>query len=286
MAENEIVEDQEIEEVQQDEIEASEQEQEEVESTEEQIVEEQEPEDEEVLITIGEESPTPEKEQAPEWVKELRRNYRETQREKKALEARIKELESPVPKRVEVGQKPTLESHDYDAEKYEQSLADWYDRKRQADEEAKAASSREEEQQKAWQGQLNRYAEARSSLKVKDFDDAEAAVLDTLDQTQQGIVVQGAEDAAKVVYALGNNEDKMKELAQIKDPVKFAFAVAKLETQLKVKSKRTPPPPEKKVGGNAPKSGVVDSTLDRLRADAQKSGDFSKLLEYKRAAKR
>lgn len=245
-----------------------------------------ESEEDEVIITIGEDSPAPEKEQAPEWVKELRRNYRDAQREKKALEARIKELEAPQQKRVEVGQKPTLEQHDYDAENYEKALAEWYERKRQADDELKIEQIKAEEEKRAWQDQLNRYAEARSSLKVRDFDEAEAVVLDVLNQTQQGILVQGADDAAKIVYALGTNEEKAKELAQIKDPVKFAFAVAKLETQLKVKSKRTPPPPEKKVSGTAPKSGVVDSTLERLRADAQKTGDFSKLLEYKRAAKK
>ncbi|WP_370239198.1 hypothetical protein [Neptunomonas phycophila] len=245
-----------------------------------------ESEDDEVIITIGEDSPAPEKEQAPEWVKELRRNYRDAQREKKALEARIKELEAPQQKRVEVGQKPTLEQHDYDAENYEKALAEWYERKRQADDEKKIAEIKAEEEKKAWQDQLNRYAEARSSLKVRDFDEAEAVVLDVLDLTQQGILVQGADDAAKIVYALGTNEEKAKELAKIKDPVKFAFAVAKLETQLKVKGKRTPPPPEKRPSGTAPKSGVVDSTLERLRAEAQKTGDFSKLLEYKRAAKK
>ena len=48
------------------------------------------------------------------------------------------------------------------------------------------------------------------------------------------------------MYALGKNPKKAKELGEITDPVKFAFAVAKLETQLTVTSRKQVPPPEKK----------------------------------------
>ena len=66
------------------------------------------------------------------------------------------------------------------------------------------------------------------------------------------------------------------------DPVKFAFAVAKLETQLKVTNRKAAPPPESTVRGTGRVSGAVDSTLERLRADAEKTGDYSKVMQYKR----
>jgi hypothetical protein len=84
------------------------------------------------------------------------------------------------------------------------------------------------------------------------------------------------------VYALGKNPKKLKELASITDPVKFAFAIAKLETQLKVSNKKPAPPPEKVVGGTAPIRGAVDSTLERLRADAERTGDYSKVFAYRK----
>jgi hypothetical protein len=74
----------------------------------------------------------------------------------------------------------------------------------------------------------------------------------------------------------------VKELSSIKDPVKFAFAVAKLETQLKVSNRKAAPPPEKVVKGTGRVSGSVDSTLERLREEAAKSGDMSKVIAYKR----
>ena len=119
-------------------------------------------------------------------------------------------------------------------------------------------------------------------MKVRDYDFAEDVVQDTLSVMQQGMIVQGAENPALLVYALGKNPKKAKELASITDPVKFAFAVAKLETNLKVTSRKASAKPEKKISGTGRPSGSVDNTLDRLRADAEKTGDYSKVFQYKK----
>jgi len=138
-----------------------------------------------------------------------------------------------------------------------------------------------EKQQQEWQAKLQGYGKAKAELKVKDYDDAEGIVQESFNTTQQGVILQGADNPALLVYALGKNPKKAKELASISDPVKFAFAVAKLETQLKVTNRKAAPPPEKTVQGTGRISGSVDSTLDRLRADAEKSGDYSKVFAYK-----
>lgn len=237
----------------------------------------------EVIVTIGEESPPSEEQQAaPEWVRELRKSHRQLQREKRELEEKLKAVSAPVERPVAVGKKPSLEEFDYDAEKYEAELANWFERKRKADEAEAKARSAEAEQQKAWQDKLSSYGKAKADLKVRDFEDAEATVSETLNVTQQGVVLQGAENPALVVYALGKNPRKAKELAAITDPVKFAFAIAKLETQLKVQNRKAAAPPEKTVRGTGPVSGAVDSTLERLRVDAEKTGDYSKIMAYKR----
>lgn len=244
-------------------------------------------ESDDVVVTIGEESPPSEEESAhaPEWVRGLRKNYRELQREKRELEEKLKAVSGAETKPAALGQKPTLEGHDYDAEKYENALANWYDQKRLADEQAAKAKAEATAAEQAWQAKLASYGKAKTELKVKDFDDAEATVQESFSSTQQGIILQGAENPALVIYALGKNPKKAKELAAITDPVKYAFAVAKLETQLKVTNRKAPPPPEGSVRGTGSTSGAVDSSLERLRAEAEKTGDYSKVVAYKRSKK-
>lgn len=237
--------------------------------------------EDEVIVTIGEESPPPEEEKAaPEWVRELRKNHRELVRENRELKEK---LNTPTTEtKPAVGPKPKLDDFDYDTEKFEQELTAWHERKRKADDAARAAEAEAESARQAWESKLESYGKAKADLKVKDYEDAEATAQELFNVTQQGIVLQGAENPALVIYALGKNPKKAQELSAIKDPVKFAFAVAKLETQLKVSNRKAPPPPEKVPTGTGRTSGAVDSTLERLRAEAEKTGDYSKVTAYKR----
>lgn len=239
--------------------------------------------EDEVLVSIGEESPPQSEEpRAPEWVRELRKQNREKERRIRELEAKLQTTTQTENNPVVLGAKPKLEDHDYDTDKFEAALSDWYERKRATDQEAEKARQAEQAQLDAWQSRIDSYGKARSELKVRDFEDAEAAVQELFDVTQQGIVVQGADNPALVIYALGKNPKKAKELADIKDPVKFAFTVAKLERELKVTNRKAAPPPERTVQGTGRVSGSVDSTLERLRTEAEKTGDMTKVMAYKR----
>jgi hypothetical protein len=247
-------------------------------------VEESEEESEDIVVSIGEEPPPPEPEAAPEWVRELRKSHRELQKRNRELEAQVHQTTETNPV-VTLGAKPSLEQHDYDTDKYEASLADWYERKRSVDDQQAQARQAEQQQADAWQQQLQGYADAKSKLKVRDYDDAEEVAQQTFNVVQQGVMIQGAEDPALVIYALGKNPKKAKELAKIDDPVKFAFAVAKLESQLKISNRKAATRPEGKVSATAPLKGAVDSTLERLREEASKSGNMDKVMAYKRAQK-
>ena len=247
-------------------------------------VEESEEESEDIVVSIGEEPPPPEPEAAPEWVRELRKSHRELQKRNRELEAQVHQTTETNPV-VTLGAKPSLENHDYDTDKYEASLADWYERKRSVDDQQAQARQAEQQQADAWQQQLQGYADAKSKLKVRDYDDAEEVAQQTFNVVQQGVMIQGAEDPALVIYALGKNPKKAKELAKIDDPVKFAFAVAKLESQLKISNRKAATRPEGKVSATAPLKGAVDSTLERLREEASKSGNMDKVMAYKRAQK-
>lgn len=252
----------------------------------------------EVTVSIGGEEPEPSEDEkelavAPQWVKDLRKKQRETERENRELK---KKLAAPVAavttETVDaVGAKPTLENPTgspedaYDADKYEAALLAWQERKQKVTTQAAEKQKAVDEANKAWQTKLDAYGKSKTELKVKDFTDAEDLLKDALSTTQQGVIIHGAENPALVVYALGKNPKKAKELAAIADPVKFAFAVAKLETQLKVTPRKTTPLPEKTVTGSAPVSGGKDSALERLRAAAEKSGDYTEVNKYKQQLK-
>jgi hypothetical protein len=245
----------------------------------------EEPDAEEVVVSIGEEAPPPEEHTpAPEWVRELRKTNRELQRQNRELQSKLQVQPTEI-KPVVIGNKPKLEDHDYDADKYEEALTNWFERKRQADEINARQEAEVMNQQKAWEAKLNGYGKAKAELRVRDYEDAEAVAQEVFSITQQGVILQGAENAALVVYALGKNPKKAKELSDIKDPVKFAFAVAKLEKELKVTNRRAAPAPERIVSGTGRSSGAVDSTLERLREEAARTGNMTKVIQY-RAQKR
>lgn len=256
---------------------------EEADSTDEEVSEEEVVSDEVVITIDNEPAESEEETKAPEWVRDLRKSHRELQKQNRELQERLNAAQPA--KQQQLAKKPELADFDYDTEPYEKALEKWHEQKR----EIEANERRRQEQQQAvhaaWQNTLNNYTKAKSELKVKDFDDAEDVVKDTLSVVQQGIIVQGAKNSAVVIYALGKNPKKAKEIASIEDPVKFAFAVADLENKLRVSPRKAPPPAEKTVSGTAPISGSVDSKLAQLRRDAEKTGDMSKVLAYKKMLK-
>jgi hypothetical protein len=240
----------------------------------------QEGDDNEVIVSIGEDAPPPDEQaHAPGWVKELRKANREKEKRIRELEAKLTQTTEKKP--VALGAKPKLEDFDYDADKFESALTDWFERKRQADTEAHKLQQAEQAQKQAWQEKLEGYGKAKAELKVRDFEDAEAVAQELFNITQQGVVLQGADNPALVIYALGKNPKKAAELAKIEDPVKFAFAVAKLEKELKVTNRKAAPAPERMISSTGRVSGAVDSTLERLREEAARTGNMTKVIQYK-----
>lgn len=245
-------------------------------------------ESDEVIVTIGDEQPQPadeEEARAPAWVKELRKQNRELTRVVRQKDAEIAGLKGSTaakPAAVEVGPEPTMEGCDFDAEVYARELKAWMGRKTQAEQQQAEERKQQEAAQTAWTQRLDAYSKAKAALKVPDAEDAEAAVQDALSVVQQGVILNGAENPALVVYALGKNPAKAKELAAITDPVKFAFAVAKLETKLKVTPKKTAPPPERVVSSAVPGASGAPADLKRLEDEARRTRDYTKVLEYKR----
>lgn len=242
--------------------------------------------DDDVVVTIGGEAVDDETEdvaRAPEWVRDLRKQNREKDRVIRDLQQKVAAA-TPAPQAVTLGVKPTLESSDYNETKYETDLEAWHARKREVEDQQRTRDETEKKSRDAWQSKLNDYSKAKTALKVKDFVDAEDSAKEIFSVVQQGVILNGAENAAVLIYALGKNPKKAKEMATITDPVKFAFAVAKLETQLKVTPRKLAPTPERTVRGGAT-GAAIDSALSRLEAEADKTGDRTKVAAYHRNKK-
>lgn len=247
-------------------------------------------EDEEFVITVGDEEPEPSDEDdfsgkpAPTWVKDLRKKEREARKRIKELEAQVQQAK-PTEKPIEVGLKPKLADFDYDEEQFESAVEQWHERKRQVEQQQAAKQAEEEQAQQAWQTKMQRYEERRQNVasKVRDFEEVEEAAKDKLTATQQGILIHAAENPELILYHLGKNPKKAQELSEITDPIQFAFAAAKLDSQMKIQTRKPSTQPERKPSGSAGLSGVVDQKLAQLEAKAAKTGDRTELIRYKKS---
>lgn len=236
----------------------------------------------EVVVSIGEPDPQAEEERkAPQWVRDLRKADREKTRRIKELEAKLNTQPAEI-KPVVVGKKPTIEDFDYDAEKFESALTDWFEKKRRADEEEQRRRDAVKAESEAWQATVANHNKLKAGIKVKDFDDAEAEVVGTLSETQRGLILHVAKNSAQITYALGKDPKELKALAGITDYPKFIYALAELEAKVKVTPKKSVPEPERAISGTGRTSGSVDSTLERLREEALRTNDSTKLMAYKR----
>lgn len=234
--------------------------------------------EDEILVTFGDEAaPASNEGHDTGLVRRLRAEIRER-------DARLAAIAKPPEAQgIEVGEKPTLESCDYDESAFETALDAWKDRARLADEAKTKAQKDAQANQAAWAEEMADFGRKKAALKARDFEAAEEDVVAGLSLSQQAIVIKASEDAAKVIYALGKHPSKLATLAAIQDPIKFAVAVSKLEGTLKVSiGNRSAPPPEGTVRGSAPISRQADKHLERLEAEAERTGDRTRVVQYKR----
>lgn len=238
------------------------------------------------IVSFDEDSPPQDEstEAAPAWAKELRRINREKDRELRELRAKVAgsvKVEAPT-----LGPRPTLDDPDveFDEGKFATKLENWIEQKRQVEGKQKQAQDEAQKQTDGWNNKIKAYATERETLKGEAFKEAEAAVVSTLSEIQQGIIIQATTSPAKMVYALGMSPKKLEELAAITDPVRFAVEIGKLEVKMGSIGKRTPPNPETPITGTT--RATSDSVLERLRAEAERTGDNSKVIAYKRSLRK
>lgn len=248
-----------------------------------------EDEKEQVVISYGDqEQPVDvDEDPGPLWARELRQRYSKMKSENHQLREKLKQIEKPQ-QSIDPGPMPTIEQCEYDEVEFGKKMAAWQREKILQEHEQKQQQARQQQAQQRFSDRLKRYAEKRKiiSQSLHDYDDAEDRVQSRFDVTKQGIIVQGADDPALVIYAIGKNPEKAKALAQIDNPIDFAFAVAKMESNLKLGKRKKPPQPEKKITRTGSTAGAFDSRLEELRKQAMKSGDYTKVNAYKKARRK
>lgn len=254
---------------------------------------EQAQEDGEVVISFGEDAPTSEEvehQAAPAWVRELRKADREKARQLRERDAELARLKAELEGRnkpAELMQKPKLsdEGIDFDEEIFEQKLTAWHEAQRAAKAEKEAKEAEEKKALEAWQANFSAYQTAGKTLKVDDFEAAEDVVKGALNQMQMAVILDATstpEAAAKMVVALAHNKAQLDKLASTKHPIKFAVAVGKLEDKMTVQPRKAAPAPERTLKGGSTAVGVTDNKLAQLEAEAERTGDRTKVLAYRR----
>jgi hypothetical protein len=242
--------------------------------------------EEELVVQIGdEESPPQEREEAPQWVKDLRKSHRELLRENRELKA--KGPVSTAPQKPTLPDRPKLSEFDYDEDKFQAATDDWHKKKSEIDSFETNQKAAEQEEHKRRDAVRLEFVEQAKALKVKDFKEAEEEVTNTLSEVQQALIIQGADQKALLIYALYKNPKRLAELSAIKDPVKFAFAAAKLEKDLKTSNRKSEKPaPETPLKNSGAPVTSSSKTLERLREEAAKTGDMSKVQAFKRQTRK
>jgi hypothetical protein len=240
--------------------------------------------EEEIEVSLGEESDETES----GLITDLRQRHRKLKQKYRKTQYELDQLKTPQTEIVdEPGPKPTLEACDYDSDEYDKKISTWFDKKHRAEAAQKEAAARAEKEKAELQRIYHNYEERKNKLKkmVKDFDESEDAVTDALSITKQNIILCATKKPELIVCALGKSPAKMEELSKL-DDIQFSMELARLEDNLKVGKRKPKTKPEKTVNGTGTLSGTTDRTLERLRQEAAKTGDMSKVMQYRRKKRR
>ncbi|MFK3699419.1 scaffolding protein [Serratia ureilytica] len=217
-------------------------------------------------------------------VKHLRGTIKEKERELKEL----RRLSQQQPQQQVINQPPQMpklsdEGIDYDEEIFQKKLDQWSKDSAQYQIQQQAKSRQEQQQKELYQQKLTSYQQRAKSVKVAGYQDAEQLVMDEVPVEIQNAILFEAEKPEMVVLALGRNAELRRELASATNPI----AVGRLIERIESKAKTMPKPkstaatvPEVK-GGN----GAVINNLDKLKAKALETGDWSPYFAAKRSKK-
>lgn len=121
------------------------------------------------------------------------------------------------------------------------------------------------------------------ALKVAGYQDAEQAVREDVPVHIQDMILLESEKPEIVVLALGRNAELRKQLAEATNPVAIGRLLERIESKARImpKAKTTAATTPTVKGSN----GAVINNLDKLKAKALETGDWTPYFAAKKAKK-
>jgi hypothetical protein len=219
----------------------------------------------------------------------LRFKEKEARQKLREVEARAAQMAAELAARSETesadadpGPMPSLKDSDWDEAEHAKALLQWGEKKRSHDSTLVARRKAAEAEAKEWEATQAAYHDKRKAYLESHPDrleEGENFVKASFSPVQRAAMVDVLKDAPLMCIALAKNPDRAKSLANIQSMPRFVAELARMEAGMVKKTPATQP--EKKVSSGAPVADN-DKTLARLEAEADKSGNRSKIVAYKR----
>lgn len=252
--------------------------------------------EDEVVLVIGDDDTEDADEVAeghnPEHETPTFRKLRELIRAKDKELSQLRRAQPAAPQEKEpddLGEIPTIEDCEFDPAVHAQKVRAWVE-KAASHATAKSRKDAQDAEEKAsWAKQLDDFHGAFADLGVQDHQGAVATVAKALPEARQAMLVEAlGKDAAKLVYRLHKTPASLEKLASIKSNGKFIAQAAIMAQETKIeRRKAAAPAPENKVsGGGVSAAQVGASNLERLREEARKTGDYTKVIAAKLSLKK
>ncbi|ENB8497676.1 scaffolding protein [Escherichia albertii] len=230
-------------------------------------------------------SPTSEDSAEHGLVKHLRKTIKEKDRELKEL---IRQSQKPVEQQPVITQPPRMPKLDdedigFDEEIYQQRMAKWAEDNGKYQQQEMARKQKEQELQAVYQERLSKYQQRVKALKVPGYQEAEQAVLEEIPIETQNAILFESEKPEIVVLALGRNAELRKQLAEATNLVAIGRLLERIESKARImpKAKTTAATTPTVKGSN----GAVINNLDKLKAKALETGDWTPYFAAKKAKK-
>ncbi|MEG0869119.1 MAG: hypothetical protein RSG77_18995 [Hafnia sp.] len=172
---------------------------------------------------------------------------------------------------------------DYDEDLLQEKLEQWAKDNDQYKEQQRVIKQQQEMLNEQLKAKVTNYQQRVKSLKVRGFADAEQIVREEIPVSIQDTILLEAEKPEMVVLALGRNAELRKQLAETTNPVALGRLLERIESKAKTMPKaKTNAATTPEVRGS---NGAVINNLDKLKAKALETGDWTPYFAAKKAKK-
>lgn len=199
---------------------------------------------------------------APQWVKDLRKNNREKDKELRELRRQLEQVQSrpaeqqPQQQTDVIPPMPKFEdfySEDIPEEAFEKAVTDWHEKKSRVEQQKQQQERQQQEYQQKFLQRVEAHKQRAAKLPVKDYQEMESIVLSELKPIQQEIIIHAADEGSELIaYALGKNPQLRQRVAAETDPIRAAFLLGQISKQVSLApkpKKAIKPEPEVRGGG-------------------------------------